>query len=144
MYVVYSSCCQSIVRSKTGNKVDTTEYIVDPIEEMPFIIDRENIYSVIPDSLGKNLTGFAGLRLYLSDKGIIRNFELVKLSLEKDGVSFIEYQRKKFGSFNIESYPVDVQKYYPFFVDYVNMLKVRQVAGVASRSVIMNLLVRFK
>jgi hypothetical protein len=144
MFIVYSSCSQTIVKNKTGNKVDTSEYIVDPIEEMPFIIERENSYSVIPDSLGKNLTGFAGLRLYVSDKGIVGNFELVKLSLNKGDASFIEYQRKKFGSFNIESYPIDVQKYYPFLVDYVNMLKVRQATGVAPRSVIMNLLVRFK
>lgn len=132
------------MRSKTEKVADTTEYIVDPIEEMPFIIERENIYSVLPDSLGKDLTGFAGLRLYVSDKGIIGNFELVKLSLDKNGIHYIEYQRKKFGSFNIESYPVDVQKFYPFFVAYVNMLKLRQVTGVAPRSVNMNLLIRFK
>ncbi len=144
MFIVYSSCGQTTVKNKTDNKVDTSEYIVDPIEEMPFIIERENSYSVMPDSLGKDLTGLAGLRLYVSDNGIIGNFELVKLSLNKGDASFIEYQRKKFGSFNIESYPIDVQKYYPFLVDYVNMLKVRQVTGVAPRSVIMNLLVRFK
>jgi hypothetical protein len=143
-FFIHSGCSQTIVKNKTENKVDTYEDIVDPIEKMPFMIERENVYSEIPDSLGKNLLGLAGLRLYVSDKGIIKNFELVKLSLEKNGTSFIEYQRKNFGSFNIESYPADIQKYYPFLADNVNMLKVKKVAGVVPRPVILNLLVRFK
>jgi len=143
-FFIHTSCSQTIVKNKTENKVDTSEYIVDPIEEMPFMIERENVYSEIPDSLGKNISGLAGLRLYVSDKGIIKNFELVKLSLEKDGTSFIEYQRKNFGSFTRESYPADIQKYYLFLADYVNILKVKKVADVVPRPVIMNLLVRFK
>lgn len=143
-FIAYSSCCQTIVKNKMKDKVDTSEYLIDPIEEMPFVIERENIYSVIPESLGKKLSGFAGLRLYISNKGIMENFELVKLSLDKDGTSFIEYQHKKFGFFKMETYPKDIQKYYQFLENYVKKLKVRQVTGVIPRSVILNLLVRFK
>ena len=52
---IHSGCSQTIVKNKTENKVDTYEDIVDPIEEMPFMIERETVYSEIPDSLGKNL-----------------------------------------------------------------------------------------
>jgi hypothetical protein len=141
----YSSCSQSIRVSKIDNKVDTSSVIiVDPIEEMPFVIERESIYSVMPDSLGKNITGSAGLRLYINEMGIIENFELVRLLLEKDSTRFIEFQRQNFGSFNLESYPGNVQKYYPFFKDYVNTLKIKRITAVESRSVIMYLLIRFK
>lgn len=142
---IYSSCSQSIKGSKIDNKVDTSSVtIVDPIEEMPFVIEREGIYSVMPDSLGKNLSGSAGLRLHINEKGIIENFELVRLLLEKDSIRFIEYQRQKLGFFNVESYPVNVQKYYPFFKNYVNTLKVKHITTVEPRSVNMYLLVRFK
>ena len=118
--------------------------IVDPIEEMPFVIERESDYTSLSDSLGNQLSGLAALRLYLNNQGIIENFELVKLTLYRNSTIVIDYQRKEFGFFDKKYYPLNVQAYYPFFKDYVSKLEVSRVKGIATRSLTMNLLVRIK
>lgn len=96
MCQIYFCNSQTIVGSKIDSKPDTSFSIIDPIEEIPFVIERESNSSTLFDKSGTRLIGIAALRLYVNEQGIIKKFQIVKLSLKKDSTSFIEYQRKEF------------------------------------------------
>lgn len=142
----YSGCGQAdslkkdIVLSDTG-------LLVDPVEVMPFIIERENQYIQLPDSLGGNiLSGLAFLTLYIGEDAKVQKFTIIRLDLRQGEKEIVDYLNTKSGSSIKENdYPDEIKKYYKFFVGYIESLKIVPVPDSKPRELtLMNLLIRFK
>lgn len=140
--IVNSTCFSQITISDSFTN-DTVK-IIDPIENMPFSIERDSIYTEIPDSLGTNLTGLAILKLYINRNAIVKKMEILRLSIKGNNENVINYTQNQEKCISSNNYPIEVQKYYPFLYEYIKTIRIVKVSRDSPKLSIMTLMVRFR
>lgn len=123
---------------------DTIKEIIDPVENMPFSIERDSVYTKVPDSLGVNLTGMAVIKLYINNKSIVEKIEILRLLINKNNHTIINYTQNLQKCKRNKHYPNYILKYYPFLYDYAQKIKIVKVSETAKRLTNMSLMIRFK
>jgi len=140
--IVFFNCFGQVVMSNSVEN-DTIK-IIDPIENMPFSIERDSVYIEIPDTLGTDLTGLAMLTLYINENSIVEKMEIPRLLVKRNNEVVINYTQKLNKCKLSNHYPIVVQRYYPFLYEYIKTIKIVKVSENIPKLTIMYLMVRFK
>ena len=128
-----------------SNSVENdTIKIIDPIEFMPFSIERDSIYIEIPDTLGTDLTGLAVLKLYINENSVVEKMEIPRLLVKRNNEVVINYTQNLSKCKLSNHYPIMVQRYYPFLYEYMKTIRIVKMTENIPKLTIMNLMVRFK
>lgn len=111
------------------DKKETVEVIKEPsldllAPKMPFILDRESIWTSLPDSLGgSNCNGRAGVTVYLDSSKYLMGFVIQKLEIiDEDGDTVINFLNIEIPIKPIMSYPTELNMYYKFLDSYIKDL----------------------
>jgi len=145
--IVGFSCSGQVDTIKMDTKSTDSGVLIDPVEVMPFIIERESQYVQLPDSLGGNtITGLAFIGLYINEAAKVQRFNIIRLYLKKEEIEIIDYLNTK-PEYQIreDDYPDAVKRYYKFIAEYIASLKIVPAPNVKPKKVtIINLPLRFK
>lgn len=145
--IVGISCSAQVDSIKKDSALSNSELLIDPIEEMPFIIERESQYVQLPDSLGGNtITGLAFLGLFINQEAKVKQFTIIRLNLTKGENIVVDYLNTKSECpLRENDYPVGVKRYYKFFTEYIANLKIAPMPNAKPKEVtIINLPLRFR
>jgi len=123
---------------------DTISKIIDPVENMPFSIERDSIYTKIPDSFGINLTGMTVVKLFINNKSLVEKIEIIRLLINKENQTIVNYTQELQKCNKNNHYPNNVQKLYPFLYNYAKKLKIVKVSENTNKLTILSLMVRFR
>src|ERR1035437_1655504 len=93
--------------------------------KIPFIIENSKEYLEID-----SLKGLAVLYLFVTDESKIESFNIVHLSLKKEGNEVINFNKMTFEPLSIESYPDEIKPYYYFLKEYLSTLSLERKTGV--------------
>jgi len=126
------------------SKNDTITEIIDPIEKMPFSIERDSVYLRIPDSLGVNQKGFAVLGFLINDKSKIENIKILRLHIKENDIVLIDYTQDLQNTEYDTNNKMKIQRYYQLLEDYTKTLKIIKTSENVPKLTRMNLIVRFK
>lgn len=112
-----------------------SQKIIDPVEPMPFEVQRKSMYLNLPDNLGgKNAKGISVLKLIINREGQISKFIIIKIFIRKGGKEIINYWNDSENQ-DYQSYPPNVLKFYSFFKKYVESLKIMSDKRIVPQSV---------
>lgn len=130
-----SLSCQGQINKKedksNGTLSDSSIGIIDPIEPMPYSIERDTMYHSLPDSLGgKQVKGLAVLMININKYGKIQDFRIVKLTLYKNEKEIINFWSGTSYSLAKKDYPSNVLRYYSFIKSYVDSLKITRANNI--------------
>jgi hypothetical protein len=138
------SCYGQKSNTNLITKNDTITEIIDPVENMPFSIERDSIYANLPDSLGVNQRGFAILGLLINDKAIIEDVIILRLYLKKSEIVTIDYTQELQNQEAKTIVPKQIQRYKQFFAQYTKGIRIKRNSKNTSKMTRMSLMVRFR
>jgi hypothetical protein len=118
--------------------------IIDPIENIPFSIKRDSVYTKIPDSLGINQKGFTVLELFINDKSKIKKIQILRLYVKSNDSVFIDYTQDLQNMKHETNIPMNIQRYYPFLEEYIKTIKITNTSKNTPKLSKMSLMVRFR
>lgn len=127
--------CQGQIKKNQGKAngtlLDTSIINIDPIEPMPYVVERDTMYHSLPDSLGgKEVNGMAVLKLNINKDGKIQDFSIIKLSIFKNEKEIINYWCNTCGFLPKKDYPSNVLRYYLYLKAYVDSLKITKAINI--------------
>jgi hypothetical protein len=125
-------------------KDDTIKEIIDPVENMPFSIERDSVYASLPDTLGGNQRGFAVIGLLINEKSIIEDVFVIRLFLKENEIETIDYTQGLPNQEHKVIIPKQIQRYKQFFVEYAKKIRIKKNSKNAPKMTRMNLMVRFR
>lgn len=118
--VLSVNCCQAQDTTKNGvsNPGNTPSV-------MPFKIENQK------DCL--DIDGYRGsllLSLFVSEEGIIKNFNILHLKIIGGSDTVLTYTKMVYEPMTLEDYPEQVKSYYPYIKEYVGKLVLKPKDGV--------------
>jgi hypothetical protein len=125
-------------------KNDTITEIIDPVENMPFSIERDSVYTKTPDSLGVNQKGFAVLGLLINDKSKIEEVQILRLYLTENDNVLVDYTIDLDNSENKNISDKRIQKYYQFLKEYTKTVRIIKTSQKVPKLTKMSIIVRFR
>ena len=125
-------------------KNDTITEIIDPVENMPFSIERDSVYTKTPDSLGVNQKGFAVLGLLINDKSKIEEVQILRLYLTENDNVLVDYTIDLDNSENKNIPDKRIQKYYQFLKEYTKTVRIIKTSQKVPKLTKMSIIVRFR
>jgi|GEM_PF-4667222 len=110
-------------QNNEGNQNSSVDTLMDPVEEMPYELERK-LYIDLPNSSKSiHYNGFAVIELTINEHSKIQHFVIRKMKLDKNNQTIINY----YASGDIVKYPIDVEKYLSVFSNYVDSIKIKSV-----------------
>jgi hypothetical protein len=125
-------------------KNDTITEIIDPVENMPFSIERNSVYTKTPDSLGVNQKGFVVLGLLINDKSKIEEVQILRLYLTENDNVLVDYTIDLDNSENKNIPDKRIQKYYQFLKEYTKTVRIIKTSQKVPKLTKMSIMVRFR
>lgn len=122
IYSAVSVGCQNDVH-KQGKKEQIDE-IIDTVPQMPYTVEEQSPNVALPESLSRSGKGNAVLNVFVNEKGKTEGFNLIFLRLVNNDLDTLKHYKYANYLLQTNEYPEEIQKFLPFFKDYVDELRI--------------------